>query len=264
MTPLLKNRVAVLVGAGSPGDTVSNGRATALTFAREGADLLLVDRDDDALAACADALASSGVKVATARVDATREDDVLGLFDRCRREYGKLDVLHNNIGMASAGRLTKTNEAAFDTCVSVNLKSIFFLCKHALPMMEEQGSGVITNISSISSIRHLGINSPLYDMTKAGLNGLTRHIAVQYGPRGIRANSILVGMMDTPLARGGIRAAGREIDEIYGGYVDRIPLRRMGTGYDTAHLAAFLASDLGAYINGAEIVVDGGLTVKSG
>lgn len=264
MPGLLRGRVVVLVGVGAPGDTVSNGRATAVEFARAGARVVLADRDEAALEACAEALAPFGGAARSVRIDATREEDVERLFDVCRSEFSGIDVLHNNLGMASVGRLTRTAAEDFDRCIAVNVKSIFLLCKHALRLMEEKGSGVITNVSSISSIRHLGINSPLYDITKAGLNGLTRHIAVEFGPRGIRANSILVGMMDTPLARGGITRAGRDIDDIYAGYQQRIPLRRMGTGHDTAHLAVFLASDFGSYINGAEIVLDGGLTVRSG
>ena len=144
----------------------------------------------------------------------------------------------------------------------MNLKSIILLCKHVLPHMEQRGSGVVTNISSIR-IRHLGIASPLYDVSKAGLNALTRHIAVEWGPKGVRANTILVGMMDTPLARHGIRQARREVDEIYSGYIGRIPSRRMGAASDTAGLAVFLASDAASYINGAEIPVDGGLVARS-
>ncbi|MGF7163166.1 hypothetical protein FHS85_004824 [Rhodoligotrophos appendicifer] len=261
---ILQGRVAVLVGVGAPGETVSNGRATAVEFARCGATLVLADRDAAALGACAEAVQPFGGEVLQVQLDATDEAAVQGLFASCRDRFGTVDVLHNNLGITSAGRIARATVESFDLCVAVNLKSVFLLCKHVLPIMEEMGRGAITNISSVSSIRHLGISSPLYDMTKAGLNALTRNIAIDYGPKGIRANAILVGMMDTPLARGGIEKAGRDVEAIYEGYVQRIPSRRMGSGHDTAHLAAFLASDLASYINGAEIVVDGALTAKSG
>jgi len=264
ITGLLQDKVVVLVGVGNPGDTLSNGRATALAFAKAGTRLVLADRSKEALDACLEAVAPVAKAVRAVECDATSESDVEALFATALAEFGTVDVLHNNLGIASVSRMTKTTLENFDRVVSVNLKSVFLLCKHALRVMEEKQSGVVTNVSSISSIRHLGIASPLYDMTKAGLNGLTRSIAVDYGPKGIRANSILVGMMDTPLARGGIEQAGRDIDQIYDGYIKRIPLRRMGTGNDTGHLAVFLASELSSYINGAELVLDGGLTVKSG
>lgn len=264
MPQLLRDRVAILVGVGAPGDVPSNGRATALEFARQGARIVLADRDAKALADCRRAVEELGGEVRSFAMDATCEDQVEALIAYCSAEFGTADILHNNLGITSFARLPQASAGDFETCVAVNLKSIFLLCKHAIRAMEGQGSGVITNISSISSIRHLGIASPFYDMTKAGVNALTRSIAVDFGRKGIRANAILMGMMDTPLARGGIASAGRDLDEIYAGYANRIPLRRMGRGHDTAYLAAFLASDHAAYINGAEIVIDGGLTVRSG
>jgi NAD(P)-dependent dehydrogenase (short-subunit alcohol dehydrogenase family) len=263
MPELLENRVAVLVGVGTAGEPLSNGRATALEFMREGARLILVDRDAQVLNDCAAAIEAEGGKSHTHQVDATDEAQVKQLFESCVSEYGRVDILHNNLGITSFGKVGRVTSQDFDKLVSVNLKAVFLLCKYALEIMEQQNSGVITNISSISSIRHLGIRSPLYDMTKAGVNALTRSIAVDYGPKNIRANAILVGMMDTPLARGGISDAGRSPEKVYENYIQRIPVQRMGRGTDTAHLAAFLASDHAAYINGAEIVIDGGLTVQS-
>jgi NAD(P)-dependent dehydrogenase (short-subunit alcohol dehydrogenase family) len=264
MSQLLRDRVAVLVGVGLSGDALSNGRATALEFARQGARLVLADKDEGALMDCLHAVEKIGGEARPFLLDATQEQEVEALFAFCSDTFGEVGILHNNLGITSFGRLSGTAVESFETSVSVNLKSIFLLCKHAVRLMEPKGTGAITNISSISSIRHLGINSPLYDMTKAGVNALTRHIAVDLGPKGIRANAILVGMIDTPLARGGIAKAGRNRDEIYETYANRIPLRCMGRAIDIAHLAAFLASDHAAYINGAEIVIDGGLTIRSG
>lgn len=263
MALLLEDKVAILVGCGASGATMSNGRATALEFIRQGAQLVLADRDEQALAECVAAIEAEGGSARAIQVDATNEDQVNGLFDTVMADYGRVDILHNSLGITSFGRLSRAPTEDFDRVVTVNLKALFFLCRAALVAMEKNGSGVITNISSVSSIRHLGIRSPLYDMSKAGLNALTRSIAVDYGPMGIRANSILVGMMDTPLARNGIATANRTPDEVYEGYIQQIPLSRMGLGTDTASLAVFLASDNATYITGSEIVVDGGLTLRS-
>ena len=263
MEVLLKDKVTVLAGVGASGDTLSNGRATALEFVRQGAQLMLADRDEEALSDCLAAIEAEGGSARTCLVDASDEKQVDALFQSCLSEFGRVDILHNNLGVTQFGQVSKVSSAEFDRVVAVNLKAVFFLCRSALIPMEEQGSGVITNVSSISSVRHLGIRSPLYDMTKAGLNALTRNIAVDYGPKGIRANAILVGMMDTPLARGGIATAGRDPEEIYEGYIQQIPLRRMGLGTDTGNLATFLASDRAAYISGAEIVVDGGVVLST-
>src|SRR5690349_12076119 len=252
---MFADRIVLLVGVGASGETLSNGRATALAFATNGARLILADKSQDALDDCLGAVVALGGQARTYRLDASGETEVQGLVASALDLEGRIDVLHNNIGIACTGRLAKTTATDIDRCLDINLKSVIWLCKHVLPAMEARGVGVITNVSSISSIRHLGIASPLYDVTKAGLNALTRHVAVEYGPKGIRANAILVGMMDTPLARGGITQAGRDIGEIYDSYAQRIPLRRMGTGSDTAQLGVFLASDQASYINGAEVVV---------
>lgn len=264
MTKQLADRVVFLVGVGSSGETLSNGRATALAYAASGARLVLADKDRTALEDCRKALEETGSDAMALVLDATRESDVEAAVAAILADKGRIDILHNNIGIACPGRIARLTEADLDRGFAVNLKAVVWLCKHVLPIMEAQGRGVVTNISSISSIRHIGIASPIYDMTKAGLNALTRHLAVEYGPKGVRANAIVVGMMDTPLARGGITAVGRNIEEVYETYSRRVPVRRMGTGQDTADLSVFLASDAAGYLNGAELVLDGGLTVRSG
>ena len=176
--------------------------------------------------------------------------------------WGRIDVLHNNVGIVGHGNALKVTEAAWERSFAVNSRGLMLSCQKVIPYMVAQGGGSIINISTIASVRYLGFSYASYDASKAAVNALTRSIAVDFGPKGIRANTILIGMMDTPLARGGIEAAGRDIDAIYATYTDKIPLRRMGTGWETANLALFLASDESSYITAGEIPVDGGLIAR--
>lgn len=148
--------------------------------------------------------------------------------------------------------------------MDVNVKSLYLLSRDVVPRMWEQGRGVITNVSSIASNRYLGIAPPLYDMSKAAVNSLTRYLAAAYGPFGVRANALLLGMMDTPMARNGVARGLRSRDAVYGEYAARIPAGRIGTGEDCAAVAVFLASDRAAYVNGLEFPIDGGLAVTTG
>lgn len=252
----------MLVGVGAPGDVMSNGRATALAFAAAGAKLVLVDASSQALESCAHEL-GAGVTHASFQCDVTEEGAVRDATARALSLHGRVDVLHFNVATTKPGRLQRATTADFEQMFAINVRAAFWFARDLLPAMERAGRGVITHVSSISSIRHLGIPSPFYDMSKAALNALSRHIAVEYGSRGIRANSLLLGMMDTPLARNAIEGAGKDVNAIYDGYHTKIPAGRMGVAQDTAGAAVFLASDAATYINGVELVVDGGLTVRS-
>jgi NAD(P)-dependent dehydrogenase (short-subunit alcohol dehydrogenase family) len=262
MSAVLQDRVVMLVGVGAPGDVMSNGRATALAFAAAGAKLILIDVSEQALDGCAAALGAEKVH-ASFQCDVTDEVAVRDTTARAMSLNGRVDVLHFNVATTKPGRLRRATTADFDQMFAINVRPAFWFARDLLPSMEQVGRGVITHVSSISSIRHLGIPSPFYDMSKAALNALSRHIAAEYGPRGIRANSLLLGMMDTPLARTAIEGAGKDVSAIYGDYHTKIPAGRMGVAQDTAGAAVFLASDDAAYINGAELVVDGGLTIRA-
>jgi NAD(P)-dependent dehydrogenase (short-subunit alcohol dehydrogenase family) len=184
--------------------------------------------------------------------------------DLCLAEFGRIDVLHFNVAIPQFGRVTRVSIEEIDRVFAINIKSAVLLAKHVLSVMERQNSGVVTLVSSVSGLRHIGVSSPLYDMSKAALGGLTRHIAVQYGAKGIRANTLVLGMLDTPLARDAISASGKDLDAVYESYVSKIPAGRMGQARDVADAAIFLASDSARYINGTDIVVDGGLIQKAG
>jgi NAD(P)-dependent dehydrogenase (short-subunit alcohol dehydrogenase family) len=260
----LNGRVVMLVGVGRPGAVLSNGRATASAFADAGARLALVDNSQESLDECADDIRKSGETALAVLADITQEAQVRQAVDSCLAQFGRIDVLHFNVAIPQFGRITRVSAEEVDRVFAINVKSAVLLAKHVLPVMESQNSGVITHVSSVSGLRHIGVSSPLYDMSKAALGGLTRHIAVQYGPKGIRANTLVLGMLDTPLAREAISQSGRDLESIYESYLSKIPAGRMGQARDVAEAAIFLASDSAGYINGAEIVVDGGLIQKAG
>jgi NAD(P)-dependent dehydrogenase (short-subunit alcohol dehydrogenase family) len=240
----LAGQVVLLVGAGAPGEVPSNGRATALGFARAGAMVVLVDKSLESLEGCAAAIAAEGGKCATAQVDVTQESQVAAAVARVLQEQGHVDVLHFNVALPHFGKLPSVTAEQIAVIFSVNVHAAVYFAKYLLPSMEDRRRGVFTLVSSVASARHLGISSPLYDMSKAALGALTRHIAVQYAAKGIRANTLMLGMLDTPLARNAIHDAGREIDAVYEKYNSRIPARRLGKA--------------------SEVVVDGGLIASAG
>jgi NAD(P)-dependent dehydrogenase (short-subunit alcohol dehydrogenase family) len=261
----LDGKIAVLVGAGQqPGGTPGNGRATAERFAEEGATLLLVDINE---AWAHDTLAAVEARGATALVfvgDVTREADCKAMIDACVARHGRIDVLHNNVGRSKGDRRTADMDAdMWDDIMRMNLKGMFMTCKHALPHMVAQRSGSIINISSTSSLA--GRPTVTYKTSKGAINTLTQHIAFENAIHRVRANVILPGLIDTPMAierraqeRGVDRSVVRaERDQL-------VPMGYMGSALDVANAAVFLASDESAYITGALLPVDGGLLLKRG
>ncbi|MBC7285234.1 SDR family NAD(P)-dependent oxidoreductase [Hoeflea sp.] len=258
----LEGKVALIMGAGSIGPGWGNGKATAALFAREGAKVIAVDRDPNAAAETCRLIREEGGECVEAVADISVAADVEAVVAKSIDTYGRIDILHNNVGIVGLGNAIKVTEEAWEKSFAVNSRGLMLSCQKVIPHMVEQGGGSIINISTIASVRYLGFSYAAYDASKAAVNALTRSIAVDFGPKGIRANTILIGMVDTPLARGGIDAAGRDVDAVYSSYTKQIPLRRMGTGFETANLALFLASDESSYITAAEIPVDGGLIAR--
>lgn len=264
----LQDRVAMVVGAGqSPGETMGNGRATAIVFAREGAKVVAVDRD---LASAEETVAmiheKGGAAIAVA-ADVKDEAAVKAAVDATMAEHGRIDILHNNVGISIAGgdaEVTDITVEAFDHCVAVNLRGMVLACKHALPPMREQGSGVIINISSLAAWSAYPLVA--YKTTKAAVVALTDQLAIRNARHGIRANVILPGLMDTPMAVDTrVAALGKSREEIAAGRDAKVPLgRKMGTGWDIANAALFLASDEASFITGASLPVDGGTSVSLG
>ena len=260
----LKEKVALVSGAGSSGPGWGNGKATAVLFAREGAKVLAADLNLDAAVETKRIIESAcGICVAVAG-NVSRADDVAAIVDACIRAFGRIDILHNNVGIVEVGGPGETSEDSWDRVNDVNLKSMFLTCKQVLPHMARQGNGAIVNIASVSGIRWLGVPYISYAATKAAVIQFTRVIALQYARSGIRANSILPGMMNTPMVHAAevIAAYGGSAEEMVRRRDEQCPMGRMGDAWDVAYAALFLASDEAKYITGTELVVDGGLTVN--
>ncbi len=195
----LKGKTAMVVGAGSIGPGWGNGKATAVTFAREGAQVFCVDRNGKAAQETVDIIAGEGGKATAFTADVSRAAEVEAMVAACLKAYGRIDVLDNNVGIAEMGNVVEVTEEEWDRVFAVNLKSAFFTMKHVIPVMQKQGGGSIINISSIASIRHLGISYVSYGTSKAAMNQMTRTTAVQFARDHVRVNAILPGLMKTPM-----------------------------------------------------------------
>lgn len=265
MSGRLAGKVAIVVGAGqTPGDTIGNGRATATLFAREGAEVLCVDRYlERAEETVAGIVAEGGVAFAQ-QADVSREAECAALVVNARERWGRIDVLHNNVGIGGGdGRVEALDEAVWDRILAVNLKAMWLTIKHALPIMQEAKRGAIVNISSLAALSAAGITA--YEISKAGVNKLTTSVAALNARHGIRCNAIMPGLIDTPMAIGGWAARTHtSSEEVRAARNARVPLGKMGTAWDVAYAATFLASDEAAFITGALLPVDGGMSVQIG
>jgi NAD(P)-dependent dehydrogenase (short-subunit alcohol dehydrogenase family) len=262
----LEGKIAVVVGAGqTPGETVGNGHAIAELFAREGAQVLCVDRVLQRAEETAGVIAEAGNAAQAFSADITKAADCQRIVEEARARFGRLDVLVNNVGIGGGdGPAHRLEEAAFDRIMSVNLKGMWLTIKAALPVMRDQGGGSIVNISSLAA-RAGGIQLA-YEVSKAGVNRLTTSVAQSNARYGVRCNAIMMGYMDTPMAVSGIASAsGRTTAEVRAERDARVPLGgKQGTGWDTAYAALFLASDEAAFISGAILPVDGAMGVRIG
>src|SRR5579871_183628 len=262
----LKGKVAMVVGAGSIGPGWGNGKATAVTFAREGAQVVCVDRNPAAAEETVGIIVKEGVKAVAHTADVSKAADVEAMVAACLKAYGRIDVLDNNVGIAEIGSVVEVKEADWDRVFAVNLKSAYLTMKHVIPVMVKQGGGSIINISSIASIRHLGISYVTYATTKAAMNQMTRTTAVEFAPQRVRVNAILPGLMKTPMVEhsAGLAAsyAKGDVEAMWRARDAQVPMGHMGDAFDVANAALFLASDESKYVTGIELVVDGGITLK--
>jgi NAD(P)-dependent dehydrogenase (short-subunit alcohol dehydrogenase family) len=261
----LKDKIAIVIGAGqSPGEGMGNGRATVLRFVEEGATVLAVDNNiSSAEETAAMARARSGECVAF-EADVCRESTLAAMADAARQRWGRIDVLHYNVGVSIAGGdapLEEITEAAFDRIATINLRGAIMACKHVLPVMRAHRSGVVITISSVAAWEQYP--NVAYKATKAGMIAFTQQVAIQNAQFGIRANVILPGLMDTPMAVDTrARVSGKSRAEVAAARDARVPLRhRMGTAWDVANAALFLASDEANFITGVALPVDGGALV---
>jgi NAD(P)-dependent dehydrogenase (short-subunit alcohol dehydrogenase family) len=265
MAGRLEGKIALIVGAGqTPGATIGNGRATALRFAQEGATVFLADRRLKSAEETLDMVVAEGGRGMAHETDATSETACAQMIDACVKSLGRIDILHNNVGIGAGDRgPTTMTEEVWDRIFATNLKSVMFACKYALPVMREQRSGVIINISSIAAVCSVGIVA--YKTSKAAVNAFTQSLAIGNGEYNIRANVIMPGLMNTPMAIEGYVAAGRDRQELIAQRNSQVPLgRTMGTGWDVANAALFLASDEARFISGVCLAVDGGQSARIG
>lgn len=266
MNGRVQDRTALVMGAGSVGPGWGNGKAIAVTLARQGAQVMCVDRNRAAAEETAALIAAEGGIAAAHVADATSSDQVEAVRDACVDRFGSIDILVNNIGIAPVGGVVELSVEDWDRVFDINLKTCFLGMKHVIPQMLAQGRGAIVNISSVASLRWSGVAYAGYYSTKAAMNHLTRTTAVEYAARGIRINAVLPGLMRTPMVENSGALAqdygDGDVDAMWRKRDAQVPMGHMGDAWDVANATLFLASDEARYITGIELVVDGGITLK--
>lgn len=259
-----ETKVAIVTGAGCVGPGWGNGRAMAVRLAEEGAKVLAVDRDPEKLAETLERAGAEQSSIVTCECDVTSSLSVQAMVQKALDSFGRIDILINNVGGSAAGGPIEMSEEVWDSQVDINLKSVFLTCKYVLPTMKAQQSGAIVNVASTSGLRWTGSAQVAYAATKAGIIHLSRVVAVQHAPDGIRVNTVVPGQLHTPMVE--VRLAkqrtGGDVDSLLAQRLKRIPLGFMGDGRDTASAALFLASDEARFVTGTELVVDGGMTAR--
>lgn len=266
VTDRLAGKVAVVVGAGqTPGATIGNGRATSMLFAREGASVVCVDRHGDSAAETVRMVAGEGGTAYAVTADITREDDCRRIAAESVERFGRIDVLHNNVGIgAGDNSAVKLSEDNWRRIVDTNLTGMWLTCKHVLPVMREQQAGAVVNVSSLAAIAATPLFA--YKVTKAAVNAMTQQLAISNARHGIRVNAIMPGLMDTPMAVDAPASAlGVDREDYASRRAAMVPLgRRQGTAWDVAYAALYLASDEAGFVTGALLPVDGGQGVNVG
>ena len=264
----LESKTAIVIGAGqSPGSGMGNGRATALRFAQEGARVMAVDRELALAEETAAIVRKEGGDCFAFEADVTKEAAMAAMIAEAKKRWGRIDILHYNVGVSLAGgdaSPLEITEQAFDNIVAINLRGAVMACKHAVPLMREQKSGVILMISSLAAIENYPYVA--YKATKAAMIAFTQQLAIQNAGFGVRANVILPGLMDTPMAVDTrARRTGKSRAEVAAMRDAHVPLRRkMGTAWDVANAALFLASEEANFITGVSLLVDGGGALNIG
>ena len=260
----LNGKVAMVIGAGSVGPGWGNGKATAVAMARQGASVVCVDRSASAAGETARLIAGEQGRALAVEADATDADSVARAVRACLDEFGRIDILDNNVGIAESCGLLEMSEDSWDRVMDVNVKSAFLSMKAVIPHMIENGGGSIVNIASIAGIRHLGLPYASYYASKAALLHLSRTTAIEFAAQGIRVNSVLPGAMQTPMVAASAQQfyGDVDLDELWARRAGQVPIGMNGDGWDVASAVVFLASDDARYITGADLVVDGGLSLK--
>jgi NAD(P)-dependent dehydrogenase (short-subunit alcohol dehydrogenase family) len=252
----LSGKVAVVTGAASRGEGVGNGAATAILFAREGASVVLVNRDADRAKALQERIGAEGGEASAFGADVTQPDAAEAMAAFAVERYGRLDILHNNVGIGAQGTAESVTMERWNRVFHTNLTSALLCCRACLPRMRAGGGGSIINVSSVAGAVGLqepagGAGAVAYTVTKAGMHGLTLSVAAEFAAENIRANCLIVGTVNTPMvAHLGAEARERRRKGV--------PLQIEGTGWDVAHAAVYLASDESRWVTGAMLPIDGG------
>lgn len=259
----LKDKVALVFGAGSVGEGWGNGKAAATLFAREGAHVVCIDINPATAAETVDIITSEGNRASADACDVIDSAQVAALVERAIAAHGRIDVLHNNVGYATMGGPIELDEAAWRRTIDLNVTSCFLTCKHVLPHMLRQGRGAIVNLSSIAAVRYTGYDYAAYYAAKAAVNNFTMGLAMQYARQGIRVNAIMPGLMNTPLIYQQISGQYADAAAMVAARDAACPTGKMGTAWDIANAALFLASDEAQYVTGVSLPVDGGLSCRA-
>ena len=264
MSQRLKDKIAFVMGAGCVGEGWGNGKATAVLFAREGATVICVDRDLASAERAVAIITEEGGRAEALRADITSAADIDAAVGAAISRHGRIDILHNNVGIAEPGGPEHIDEASWDRVMAVNLKGFFLTCQRVLPEMVKQGGGAIVNVSSVASITTISVPMISYYSSKAGVNHFTRAVAVEYAPKGIRCNAVLPGLMNTPMIVEPYKHVYDSVDDMIARRDAMVPMGKMGTAWDVAHASLFLASDDAKYVSGVLLPVDGALTCRTG
>lgn len=261
----LHGKIALVVGAGSIAEGIGNGKATAITFAREGATVVCADINEAAAAETVEMIRAEGLSATSVAVDVADLESVRRVVADVLAEHGRIDVLDNNVGIASLGGVVDVSPEAWDRALRINLTGAFNTMREVIPAMVDAGGGSIVNISSVAGIRWGGVGHATYYASKAALNHLGRTTAVEFAARKVRVNTVLPGLIKTPMVANadGITQAYSSVDieEVWRARDRLVPMGHMGEAWDVANAALFLASDRAKYVTGAEIIVDGGISV---
>jgi NAD(P)-dependent dehydrogenase (short-subunit alcohol dehydrogenase family) len=258
MVDRLKGKAAIVFGAGSSGPGWGNGKAAAVAYAREGARVACIDLSLEAAEETAGIIRQEGGIAIAVTADVTNTASVADTVAVTVADFERIDILHNNVGVTHMGGPVELTDDKFEAALNLNIGSVYRTAKAVIPHMLQQGSGAIVNISSLAAIRWTGYPYFAYYATKAAVNQATVALAMQYARSGIRANCIMPGLIDTPLIYRQISGQYTSVDEMVAARNAAVPVGRMGTAWDIANAAVFLASDEAQFITGVCLPVDGG------
>ncbi len=261
----LQDRVAIVIGAGSSGAGWGNGKACAVSFARAGAKVVAVDVNMAAAEETVSLIRAENGSAEAARADVGCSEDLKKVVETTLSDYGRIDILHYNVGIAVMGGCVELTEEEWNRALRVNVTGCYLACKYVLPVMEKQGSGVILTTGSIAALRWTGVDYISYYATKAALIQFTRAVAMRYASKGLRAVSLVPGLMNTPMIHGSgfpDAYADGKVEKMMAMRDAQCPMGKMGDAWDVANAAVFLASDAAKYITATELVIDGGITAK--